>query len=450
MDKYRQQNMILNENIWSTTWKLSWPAVIAMVLFGLNVIFDAIFVGRYVGETALAGISLAYPITQIPLGIGSLIGVGAGSLLSVLIGEKDKETQRRLMGNVNYLVIISGVLMTIIGLAVMTPLLKIMGGSGRELVFGQDYLIIVLIGSVLWIGGIGYNMIIRAEGKMGTAAWMMGSGLVVNIITNYILIVILDMGVKGAAWGTNIGMLVYVVLFFVYCGRGKATFETNEKRVCREKDLVKQILGLGFPSLLMSIMYVIQGIVIMKALTNYGTTQDVAFYGAAFRLYNLFLTPIYGLMRALQPMVGINFGAKQYERVIKSFKVFAVVAFLIMLPLWLLSMLFPDSVLGLMITGRTFSDAEICNFRTLVLVAPLLPIVLMAMTFWPAIKKPKPAGILGIARQVILYIPAMIILPKFFGIEWVYKGSFIIDFILSIVVLLLMKREFTILRREDI
>ena len=156
------------------------------------------------------------------------------------------------MGNVNYLVIISGVLMTIIGLAVMTPLLKIMGGSGRELVFGQDYLIIVLIGSMLWIGGIGYNMIIRAEGKMGTAAWMMGSGLVVNIITNYILIVILDMGVKGAAWGTNIGMLVYVVLFFVYCGRGKATFETNEKRVCREKDLVKQILGLGFPSLLMS------------------------------------------------------------------------------------------------------------------------------------------------------------------------------------------------------
>lgn len=450
MDKYRQQNMILNENIWSTTWKLSWPAVIAMVLFGLNVIFDAIFVGRYVGETALAGISLAYPITQIPLGIGSLIGVGAGSLLSVLIGEKDKETQRRLMGNVNYLVIISGVLMTIIGLAVMTPLLKIMGGSGRELVFGQDYLIIVLIGSMLWIGGIGYNMIIRAEGKMGTAAWMMGSGLVVNIITNYILIVILDMGVKGAAWGTNIGMLVYVVLFFVYCGRGKATFETNEKRVCREKDLVKQILGLGFPSLLMSIMYVIQGIVIMKALTNYGTTQDVAFYGAAFRLYNLFLTPIYGLMRALQPMVGINFGAKQYERVIKSFKVFAVVAFLIMLPLWLLSMLFPDSVLGLMITGRTFSATEICNFRTLVLVAPLLPIVLMAMTFWPAIKKPKPAGILGIARQVILYIPAMIILPKFFGIEWVYKGSFIIDFILSIVVLLLMKREFTILRREDI
>ena len=354
------------------------------------------------------------------------------------------------MGNVNYLVIISGVLMTIIGLAVMTPLLKIMGGSGRELVFGQDYLIIVLIGSMLWIGGIGYNMIIRAEGKMGTAAWMMGSGLVVNIITNYILIVILDMGVKGAAWGTNIGMLVYVVLFFVYCGRGKATFETNEKRVCREKDLVKQILGLGFPSLLMSIMYVIQGIVIMKALTNYGTTQDVAFYGAAFRLYNLFLTPIYGLMRALQPMVGINFGAKQYERVIKSFKVFAVVAFLIMLPLWLLSMLFPDSVLGLMITGRIFSATEICNFRTLVLVAPLLPIVLMAMTFWPAIKKPKPAGILGIARQVILYIPAMIILPKFFGIEWVYKGSFIIDFILSIVVLLLMKREFTILRREDI
>lgn len=450
MKKNKQKEMILNDNLWKVMWKLSLPAVIAMVLYGLNVIFDAIFIGRYVGETALSGVSVAYPLTQLPLGIGSLIGVGAGSYLSILIGQEDKERQRKIVGNVNFLVLATALLFGLTSWFLATPMLKIMGAAGEQLVFAEEYFRITLIGSVFWIGGIAYNMIVRAEGKMGTAAFMMGFGLIINIFANYIFMDLLNMGVKGAAWGTNLGMFIYILLFFLYCHFKKATFQTNEKNIYRDKQITHEILQLGFPSLLMTIMYVIQGIVVLKALSNYGTLEDVAFYGISFRLYNLFLTPIYGLMRAFQPVAGINFGAEKYDRVISSFKIFALVAALLLLPLWMISMILPQQTLSIMLSTRALAPNEITNFRILISIVPLLPLVLMAMTFWPAIQKPKPAGILGIARQTILYIPAMILLPKLFGIDWIYKGSTLIDFALCLLVLILIKKDFNELRKKNL
>lgn len=449
LSKNREQELILDGGIWNMMWHLSWPAIIAMVLYGLNVVVDGMFVGRFVGETALAGVTVVYPITQIPLGLGSLIGVGAGSCLSILIGKKDLERQSRLIGNVNSIIIITGIAMTVLGLVFLNPLLNLLGTSGHERSFATDYIKIALYGSIFWIGGLSYNMIVRAEGRMGTAAWMMGLGLCINIISNYILMVVFKYGVKGAAWGTNIGMFVYALLFFIYAKKGKASFETNVHKILFEKDLINEILALGFPSLLMSIMYVIQSLVIMKALNTYGTSSDLAFYGSVFRLFNLFLTPIYGLMRALQPAIGINYGAGKYERVIKAFKVFAAAAFILMLPLYILSIILPQTMLSTMLPGRIFKPEEITWFRIFISLAPFLPIMFMGMTFYPAIKKPKPAGILGITRQLFLYIPAMLILPKHFGIGWIYKGSFLIDLMLCALMVLLISREFRLLRRKN-
>ncbi|MDO5713601.1 MAG: MATE family efflux transporter [Tissierellia bacterium] len=187
----------------------------------------------------------------------------------------------------------------------------------------------------------------------------------------------------------------------------------------------------------------------MSSLNEYGTVKDVAFYGMVFRIFNLSLTPIYGLMRALQPTVGINFGAEKYERVISSFKIFAIAALIIMLPLWLITIVFPTSIFNLMLPGKEFLQSDITNFRIFMTLAPFLPVVFMAMTFWPAIKKPKPAGIIGIARQAFLYIPLMIILPKYFGISWIYKGSFLIDISLSILIVFLISKEFKGLRQLE-
>lgn len=439
--KNREKTLILEGNIWQMMWTLSWPAIIAMILYGMNIFIDGIFVGQFLGEAALAGITLVYPIAQILNGVGTLIGVGAGSYLSILIGKDDKLKQAGLLGNVNYLIVLNSVVITILGLLMLPFILNFLGASETEMVYSRGYMTTILYGSVFWIAGLAYNMIVRAEGKMKTAAWMMGTGLLANIILNYLFVVVFNFGVVGIAWGTNIGMFVYALQFWLYVMQGKASFKVNLLSLKQVSEDKKQIISLGFPSLIMTIMYVIQMFVIMHSLKTYGVDGDLSFYGALFRLFNLFLTPIYGLMRALQPAIGINYGAKHYKRVVWSFKIFALVATLIMLPFWLVAMFQPDLILHWTLPGRIFTASDLLNFRLMLGLCPLLPIIFMAMTYWPAVGNAKPAGILGIARQLFLYVPAMIILPKFMGISGIYWGSFLIDLFIIVLVSVIISKE---------
>lgn len=439
--KNREKTLILEGNIWQMMWTLSWPAIIAMILYGMNIFIDGIFVGQFLGEAALAGITLVYPIAQILNGVGTLIGVGAGSYLSILIGKDDKLKQAGLLGNVNYLIVLNSVVITILGLLILPFILNFLGASETEMVYSRGYMTTILYGSVFWIAGLAYNMIVRAEGKMKTAAWMMGTGLLANIILNYLFVVVFNFGVVGIAWGTNIGMFVYALQFWLYVMQGKASFKVNLLSLKQVSEDKKQIISLGFPSLIMTIMYVIQMFVIMYSLKTYGVDGDLSFYGALFRLFNLFLTPIYGLMRALQPAIGINYGAKHYKRVVWSFKIFALVATLIMLPFWLVAMFQPDLILHWTLPGRIFTASDLLNFRLMLGLCPLLPIIFMAMTYWPAVGNAKPAGILGIARQLFLYVPAMIILPKFMGISGIYWGSFLIDLFIIVLVSVIISKE---------
>ena len=443
----KEKEMILNGSLWKVCYKLSLPAIIAMVLYGLNVIFDGVFVGRLVGETAFAGISIVYPLTQLSLGLGSLVGVGAGSYLSILLGEDDKETQGKIVGNANLISIVVTIVMMLLGFVFMKPLLKAIGADGETLTFAISYFRITLIGSIFWIVGLAYNMIVRAEGKMKTAALMMGIGLVVNIISNYILMKIFNMGVAGAAWGTNVGMFVYALLFVIYCKRGRASFNANIFTVRADKEIIKEIVSLGMSSLIMSVMGIIQSVIILRALKTYGSDLDITFYGAVFRIFNFSLTPIYGLMRALQPVAGINYGAQKYERSISSFKIFSFVALVVMLPFWLVAMINPWLILGSMLPKVTFDLGYIFSFRIFMSIAPLLSVTMTAMTFWPSIKKATPAMVIGLGRQLFLYIPLMIILPKIFGIQSIYIGSFIIDLSLSVIVILVLSKDFRSLRK---
>lgn len=446
LGKEKQTNFILNENLFKVMFKLSWPAIIAMVLYGLNAVIAAVFVGRYVGETALAGVSVAYPLTQISSGLGSLIGVGAGSVLSIAIGRRDKKIQERLLGNVNYLSLIVAGIYMILGLSFSTQLIKMMGGEGEALILGDQYLRITIICSFFWIYGLAANMIVRAEGKMKSAAILMAIGLVADVLFNYILVVLLDLGVEGAAWATNIGMIVYTLLGWIYFGKGFSSFKTKAFSFYRDSSTVKSILGLGMSSLIMNIMNLLQAVVVFNALSKYGTVIDIAFYGVVYRIFTFLLTPIFGLMRALQPVIGINYGAKQYERVISSYKIFTFVSMLLTLPFWIISMIAPEFILGIMLPDQIFTGAQSMFFRIHMAVLPLLSTIFMAMTLFPSINKGKPAALIGIARQFIFYIPVMLLLPKLLGISGVYYGTFGIDAIIVLITIVMVKKEFSVLR----
>ncbi|KNZ42218.1 MATE family efflux transporter [Acetobacterium bakii] len=446
--KERQKQSILTDNLWKVMFNVSWPAIIAMVLYGLNSILDAIFVGQFMGEVALAGVSVAYPLAQISVAFGSLVGGGAGAVLSIALGKQDQKTQEKLMSNVNLISLLITVLYMIITLLFSKQLLTLMGGSGEALAFGDAYFKATIWGSFFWIYGLAGNLIVRAEGKMKSAAVMMATGLAVNAIANYILMGVFNFGVVGAAWGTNIGMLVYTLIGWFYFGKGFSTFKTKMLSLSWDKEIGTTIIRLGLPALIMSFMSLIQAVLVFNALAKYGTTADIAFYGVVYRIFTFLMTPIFGLMRALQPVIGINYGARQYDRVISSYKIFALSAMLLTLPFWIISMISPDSILGLMLVNQVFAATQLGYFRIYMAILPPLSIIFMAMTLFPSIGKGKPAALIGITRQLVFYVPVMLFLPGIVGVSGIYYGSFVIDAVIVVWTAMMVRKEFNLLRTQ--
>jgi Na+-driven multidrug efflux pump len=448
-NREKEQLFILNGGLWRVMVQQSWPAVAALVLYGLNTLLDAVFVGRFVSETAFAGISLVYPLAQITTALGSMIGVGAGSILSIAIGSLDEKTQSKVMGGVNFLTIVFTVVFMSLGLLFSTRLIGIMGGTGEALMLGDNYFRITIFGSLLWIYSLAGNMIIRAEGKMKTAALIMGIGLAVNVVFNTIFIIGLGMGVEGAAWGTNIGMFVYCIMNWLHFGRNHTSFKTKIFSIAVDKEIIPSILELGTPSFITSIMVLIQSVIVLGALSKYGTIADIAFYGAVFRIFTFLSTPLLGMKRALQPVLGINYGAKQYDRTLRFFKVFVFGTSILMLPFWLVSMIAPGSVLGLVLTEQAFTGTQFFYFRIYMALLPALSIFFMATTFFPAIGKAKPTIIIGFIRQFILCVPVMLILPKLIGVSGIYYGSFLIDAVVMVITIVVIVKEFKAVKARE-
>lgn len=428
----KDKKYILHEDLTKVMWKLSLPAIAAMVLFGLNAFMDTVYVGQLLEQTALAGVSLAYPLTAILLGIGTWVGTGAGNKISILLGEHDLETAAKVIPNAQLFTLIISFITAVLLYVFAPDLIQLMGGCGEVLVYGTTYLRISALATPFWVFALQYNFIIRSEGKMKTAAAMMAYGLFANIILTPIFITYLDMGVAGAAWATNIGMFIYCGVGYFYFLRGKNSFPANIHSIKYDANVFKSIVQLGFPGMIMSIMNLIQAVVVLNVISRYGNTFDLAFYAAVVRIQMLLLTPLFGLMRALQPVAGVNFGARNYRRTISSYWLFGKVGFLMVLPLTVLILMFPSDTLSLVLPNTSFKADDIWNIRIFILITPFLSFVFMALTFLPAIEKPKHASIIGLARQLVFYIPIMLLLPKWIGLSGIYYGSTAIDIIITI------------------
>ncbi|OJJ22573.1 MATE family efflux transporter [marine bacterium AO1-C] len=447
--KNQQKELILHGKLQNVMWKLSLPAIAAMVLFGLNAFLDTVFVGQLINETALAGVALAYPLTSIMWGLGSLAGTGAASALSIALGANDITTQKKLLGNATLMMGVTTAVFAIPAYIFAEPLIQMMGGKGAILQEGVRYFKATLIGSFFWVYGLGLNFIIRGEGKMKQAAIMMTYGLALNIVLNPIFIKVLGWGVEGAAWATNIGMALYCVVEYLYFTRGKASFEAQIFSINYDRSVFRSIVSMGMPGFIMSLMGLVQAIVVFNALSNYGTERDLAFFAAANRLMLFLMTPLFGLMRAMQPVTGISFGAGDYDRVKRSFIIFTKAGFYIITPFWLFLTLFPSGALHLVLPDMVFTAAELFNFRMYMAVLPALPIVFMALTFFPSINEGKYGSIVGLARQLVFYVPVMLLLPRLLGIQWIYLGSTLIDILLTAWIAITMRRLFIKLSQKQ-
>lgn len=437
-----QADLILNGAPWRVAWEMSWPAVAAITLFGLNALLDAVYIGRLLGEQALAGAVMAYPLTQITLGLGSLAGIGGGVALSIAIGRGDQDTLRRLPGTALTITTILALIYGLAGGLFAETLVFGMGARDALLPIAADYLRAAAVGSIGALAGLTLNMLLRGEGRMKLAALYMGIGLVVNMLLTPALIVWFDMGVAGAAWATNIGSAVGAWLVWRRYTRGQSSYPVDVRYIGLPRELTGRIVRLGAPALIMSSMGVVQAIVVFNVLSRVGSESDIAFYGAAWRVMIFMLTPLFGIMRAFQPVAGFNYGADQWQRVQRCFWTFVQAGAMIIVPIWALMTLLPAQTLGLMLPGAQFSSEELHLFRVLILPLPLLPLVFTALALLPAIEQPGKATLVSVSRQVLLYVPVMLLLPPLVGVAGVYYGSMAIELICASWLLLTVLQVF--------
>lgn len=473
METEGQRERILNGKPWKILIDFSWPAVAAMFLLGANNVLDGIFVGHFAEAGGLAGISIALPAVIALVGFGLLIGTGAGALLSISIGANDIDIRQKLLGNVNTLSLLASAAVMLPGVIFSRQLLFAMGGRGIELMLGEVYYRTILWGAPLWIYSVAINSLVRAEGKMKTSAVIMAVGLAANGISNYVLMVVFGLGMKGAAIGTNIGMAVQAVIGMLYMSRSPLVQEPPVTELSGQEPLlqpvngnpipalrkvwkvcaasldwsiVAKIIPMGLSAFIMQIMMVLQSMLVLNVITHYGNSHDIAFYGVVIRLFSFVIQPLAGFMIAMPPIVGICFGAAQPERVITFFKRFLTAAFIIVFPFWLFMLAVPQTAAGVMMNRAEILTENIIQFRLYMALLPVMPLSFLTLGFFPAINKGNISSTLAVMQQVVLYVPAMLILPLFTGVRGVYYGTLLIELVTGLPIFILIKREFRLLR----
>ncbi len=435
-------NEILRGNLIQLMLKLSIPGILGMLLIGLDTFFDALFAGQLIGETALAAISLALPLTTIVTGCAHLVGVGSASVLSRAIGSGDIKTQSKIFGNLVLMSVIISFFITILGYSFGEELIAFMGGEGEIASLGAEYFKTYMLGSVFYILAVASSQLIKSEGKIRLAMIFAGIFVTINIILNPILISVFHWGIQGLAIATIIAMGVYTTVNCSYFLSGKSSIPVNPKKFALAIDLLPAVLSVGISELLMQVMGVVQEVVIFKSIAHYGTDTDIAFVGATLRLYFLASLPVYGFVQALQPVIGMNYGAKNYDRLKKAYFTFTIGGTILLTLIWLPLQLSPETFLGWLLPNVTFTANDLLNFKIVNLLLPILPWGICSVTLFQSLGNAKNAGLLIFLRSIFLVVPLVIFLSAFLGINGIYYGMVLADFLVLLIAVLLTWIEF--------
>lgn len=433
---------ILEADVWSLIRKFSLPAIIGMSINGINAFFDGLFVGQFVGESAVAAISLAFPLTFITGGISAMIGVGGSALLSQAIGAGDNKMQRSILGICTGLSLIGSILLMILGITFAPEMIGLLGGEGEILEQGVLYYRITLIGAFVRIHAVALNMLIRAEGKVALAMYMSMSAAIINIVLNYFLMGVMDLGISGAAWATVTSMTILTIMGYAYYLLGQANYEVKAFSLNWNWKISKPLLAIGISAAMLQLMFFVQQSIVFILIKIYGTDWDIAFMGTCYRVMLLMVFPSFGFAIAFQPVAGINFGAKIYERVKESFYKFLIVATLAMVLPWTIVMLMPEVVIGWVLPDADIGVHDIFNFRLFVATLPIFPCFFLATTLFQAIGKAKIAGLLTIARDVVFFLPAALLLPIYLGVSGLYYTGIPINVISVTIAYFIIKKTF--------
>jgi len=395
---------------------LSLPATIGMMVNALYNLVDTIFVGRGVGALAIGGLTIAFPIQMIIMAFAQMIGIGAASAISRSLGAKDIEKADYVAGNSFLLIVILSSIIAAIGLTFTEPMLRLFGATDTILPYAKDYITIILWGSIFFSFAMSSNNLIRAEGNAKVAMATMLIGAILNIILDPIFIFVFKMGVKGAALATVISKFVSFLYVLTYLYSGKSSLKVKLHHLKPKMRIMTEILTVGFASFARHATGSVVAIVVNNSLRIFGGDMALIIVGIVHRVTMFVFMPLFGVVQGMQPIVGFNYGAKKLDRVKETLKLSLITTTVIATFGWLLVQLFPFAIISVFTREPEIIEKGSTIMRIVISVIPLIGIQIVAAALFQSLGKAVPSLILALLRQVLLFIPLVIILPRVLGL----------------------------------
>ncbi|MCC8198692.1 MAG: MATE family efflux transporter [Tannerellaceae bacterium] len=409
------------------------PAIIAMTASSLYNMADSIFIGHGVGPLAIAGLALAFPFMNLAAAFGSLVGVGAATVVSVKLGQKDYDGANHVLGNVLILNAVIGITFTLVSLFFLDEVLLFFGASEHTIEYAKDYMKIILWGNVVTHMYLGLNSVLRSSGYPTLAMTATLASVIINVILNPIFIFGFGWGIKGSAWATVISQVITLGFQFVHFSNKKQLLHFAKGIYRLKADLVKSIISIGMSPFLMNLCSCLIVILINRGLKEYGGDMSIGAYGIVNRIVFLFIMIIMGLNQGMQPIAGYNYGARNFSRVIEVTKLTMKLGIGIATFGFLFCQLFPGLVVRLFTTDEELIRTAVYGLHIVFAVFPIVGFQTVASNFFLSIGMSKKAIFLSLTRQLLFLIPFLIILPRFWGVLGVWISIPIADFVAAIV-----------------
>ena len=408
MDKIQE---LETKSIGSLLLTYALPAVITQVVASIYNIVDRVFLGQYVGALAIAGLAITMPVMNIIHALGSLVGVGASSRMSIVLGRKDMRWAEKILGNSMLLTFFFGFLFVTGGYLFMDNILELFGASPDTISYAREYMQIVLPGMFFTTMTFNLTGLIRASGYPTKSMWIMASGAVLNIFLDALFISVLGWGISGAAWATTISMFTTAVIAVSHFITPSSFIRFKRHAWTPKLYIFRKVLLIGLSPFLMNFAASFVVALLNKQLIRFGGDLAVGAYGIVNTYASFLVMFILGLCQGMQPIAGYNYGAGHNHRLRSVYLLTMRVSVIVGTVGALLAMIIPRIILRAFTDSDALLDIGAPAMRYLNVMMPLIAFTITNSQFFQSIDKPWIAITTSLSRQVLFLIPLMFIIP---------------------------------------
>ena len=432
-----KKNVLDDDRIGLLLFKMTLPAFVGMSVITLYNVVNTIFVGRFVGSGAIAGLSIVFPIQMLGMGVGMMAGMGGASLISRLIGASNKQAAEKALGNALAIILLLSAIIIIAGLANTDFWLRLVGASEDIISYARDYLRIILFGMFLQTLAMSLNSLVISQGSARIAMTAQIIGAVANIILDAFFIILLGWGVKGAALGTVIAQLLSVIFFAVYFWSGKSYLAIRPKNFLFDWNIIKGILSIGISGMAMTLASSLSAVFVNRMLVTHGGSIAVSAFGILNRIMMFATMPGISIGQGLQPILGFNYGSRRFDRALKALKTAILSSTTLCLLAFLLLYFIPEVFIRIFTTESELIELSARAARYMFVTMYLVGFIMIGSTMFQALGKAKQAFLTSISRPFLFLFPLVLLLPHFFKLNGVWLAYPVTDFLTFIMVLIL-------------